>query len=152
MYLDNYWSIIQSFNNMLFNRIWSLHGLFDGFLLQIHRITLDCMTVWRHMQALSYSYRKYTYHFHKVSITFIICHMKMCTHPFCCQIYSNVVSISKSFDFGLVLINNMSLERLYAKLVFWELLFLIINILYCIFLMKKHWTKQKHCRPILIFC
>lgn len=121
MYLDNYWSIIQSFN-MLINRILSLHGLFDGFLFQIHRITLDCMTFWRYMQALSHSYRKYTYHFHKVSITFIICHMKMDTHLFCCQIYSNVVvSISKSFDFGLVLVNNMSLERLYAKLVFWVL-------------------------------
>lgn len=143
MYLDNYWSIIQSFN-MLINRILPLHGLFDGFLLQIHRITLDCMKCWRHMQVLSYSYRKCTYHFHKVSITFIICHMKMDTHLFCRQIYSNVVvSISKSFDFGLVLINNtrMSLERLYAKLVFWELLFLIINILYCVFLMKKYWTK-----------
>lgn len=151
MYLDNYWSIIQSCN-LLFNRILSLHGLFDGFLLQIHRITLDCMKFWRHMQALSYCYRKYTYHFHKVS-NVLICHMKMSTHPFCCQIYSNVVvSISKSFDFGLVLINNLSLERLYAKLVFWELLFLSINILYCIFIMKKYQKKQKHCRPILIFC
>lgn len=119
MYLDNYWLIIQSFN-MLFSRILSLHGLFHGFLLQIHRITLDCMKFWRHMQALSYSYRKYSYHFHKVS-NVLICHMKMSTHPFCCEIYSNVVvSISKSFDFGLFLINNMSLERLYAKLVFWE--------------------------------
>lgn len=64
----------------------------------------------------------------------LICYMKKSTHPKICRVYSIVVSISKSFDFGLFVIEKTSLESLYAPLVFSEFFFLILNILTYMFL------------------